>query len=234
MGGTLAVTIRDHDGVVHRMARWTNPTPFFINNLRFIEKDREHLKSYLDTWHKMRADWVQFGDSPQNPSPMSGCYATDESMVLAPQGYGLLVIDYVTGVVLHRQNYTTYGAHFLIGMGENGLEEIAEDSYIATLYDAGKLRALKLVRLGNDDEEDKPVELAYSSGMELVTQVHTQRLTMTFDIDMSPWQIVAFQNTREAWQVFRQMCDNLIGLTDQDKAAWEEWFDEREDDYPTA
>lgn len=219
MGGTLAVTIRDHDGVVHRTARWTNPTPFFIHNLRFIEKDRAYLRDYLNTWYKMREDWLKYGDTPQNPSPMSACYTTDESMVLAPQGYGLLVIDYVTSVVLHRQNYTTYGNLFFIGQHQ----ELEERAYAATLFDAGKLHNIKTIDWRTREE----VPLIYTNGAEFITQTYRYGLEVTANIDMSPWQITSLKDTCEAWLVFRQTCDNLIGLTDQDKAVWDEWFRER-------
>jgi len=223
MGGTLGVTIRDLDGTVHRMGRWTNPTPYFIHNLHFIEKDRAYLQAYLDEWYKMRSDWLQFGNTPQNPSPMSACYADDANMVLAPQGYGLLVIDYQTGVVLHCQGYTSYGGGFYYGRCHDEREvkaEIENNAYLIDLFNAGRIKNLAI-----EDRFYNPItDYDFVSGSDFVCQVCGKWLYAEFDIDVSPWTVTRFKMEREAWLVFRQTCDNLIGLTAQDKAAWDEWL----------
>jgi hypothetical protein len=40
MGGTIGVIIREEDGKVHKMARWTNNLPYFTRNMKFINKDK--------------------------------------------------------------------------------------------------------------------------------------------------------------------------------------------------
>jgi len=43
MGGSLAVTLREPDGTEHRMCRWMNMLPAFINNLKLVEQDQTHV-----------------------------------------------------------------------------------------------------------------------------------------------------------------------------------------------
>ena len=37
MGGSIGVLIREEDGTEHKMCRWTNELPHFINNIKLIE-----------------------------------------------------------------------------------------------------------------------------------------------------------------------------------------------------
>lgn len=49
MGGTIAVTVREEDGTVYKMARWTNTLPHFVLNEKLYNKNPDHLSAYLQT-----------------------------------------------------------------------------------------------------------------------------------------------------------------------------------------
>jgi hypothetical protein len=121
MGGSLAVTIREPSGVEHRMCRWTNPTPYFVNSPKLVAKDKAYLKDYLKQWYEMVEDLKLPKGKRQHP--MTECYAPHP--YLAPCEYGLLVIDMQKDAILHSQGYTSYGGQDVIGL-QLELEELKQ------------------------------------------------------------------------------------------------------------
>lgn len=114
MGGTVAVTLREENGTEHRMARWTNPLPPTIVNLRMIKKDPAHIRTYLARWEGMVDDWNEnkskFKEDDDSTwdifkFPMTPCYVPD-GRILAPIGYGLVVIDLMKNKILSMQGYS--------------------------------------------------------------------------------------------------------------------------------
>lgn len=98
MGGSVSVTIREPNGQEHRMLRWTNSMPWAINSVRMLSEkpDPAHLAQYL----KNRNEW-------------------DEEGHLAPDGYGLVVVDFVTHTLLSHQGYTTFGRRPAVHLGND-------------------------------------------------------------------------------------------------------------------
>ena len=82
MGGTLATTLRQADGVTHKMARWTNPISDFVHDIRFLNKDQSYIDDYMSTWHDMVSDWDENHQTEKFRLPMTPCYAGHR--VLAP------------------------------------------------------------------------------------------------------------------------------------------------------
>src|ERR1700744_2030870 len=87
MGGSVAVAIRKRNGEIICRDRWTNSTPFYFKSLRMREGDEAFVQEYLDLAKDKK-------DAPHVP--------------LAPLGYGLVVIDYVTNHMLSMQGYSSY------------------------------------------------------------------------------------------------------------------------------
>jgi len=141
MGGTIAVTVREPDGTEHRMARWTNATPWFINHIGLVNKDPQHLKEFMDSWEKMRQDWLEHLKVCKKKNHtkcsfehnMTTCYAPYTS--LAPDGYGLLVVDMKKEVILSCQGYTKYGETFLSSSTSSDEWEVIEE-----LLKAGRIK----------------------------------------------------------------------------------------------
>ncbi len=106
MGGSIGFSIREKDGTEHRMCRWTNSMPYFINTPKFIHQDPQHLKKYLNTWYEM-VDSYKSGAYKNEQFTMADVYAPYP--FLAPMGYGLVVVDYKSLNVLHLQGYTSFG-----------------------------------------------------------------------------------------------------------------------------
>lgn len=96
MGGSVNVTIREKNGKVTRMCRWTNNLRYWFQTPEFRNNPNKVLRAY-----------IKAGDD-------SG-YNHDEAL-LAPDGYGLIVIDAVNKVILSHQDYTDLGMYHGIKM----------------------------------------------------------------------------------------------------------------------
>lgn len=138
MGGNLAITVREPDGKEHRMDRWTNSMPWFVDNIDLVEKRPEHIQDYLKTWYDFVKDWDEHGEAylkaraeaekrakkegghywgymPKEPFThnMTPVYATHR--FLAPSEYGQVVVDMVNNKILSNQHYTQFGEISRIG-----------------------------------------------------------------------------------------------------------------------
>lgn len=121
MGGSIAVTVREPNGTEHRMCRWTNAIPWFMKNIRLLNKDPAHIREYLKDWQDMRADYEKhkdewealkqkYGDKVWDHDgpfefPMTDAYAPYP--FLAPLEYGLVVFDMQKNHILDYQGYTS-------------------------------------------------------------------------------------------------------------------------------
>lgn len=151
MGGTIAVTLRKPDGIVHKMARWTNPLPEFVTNLAMINKDPSHVDEWMEQWNGMAKDWddhlpeieaarKKYGDkfwdhlNVKFRFPMTACYGGYR--LLAPTGYGLVVIDQQKNHILTSQGYCSFGVVHAAGIS-------LDVPYDKNTFDENAIKALK-------------------------------------------------------------------------------------------
>ena len=203
MGGTISVVIRDMKAEVHKLLAWTNPTPYFIHDLRFIAKDAKYFADYI--------------------------HGEDKGGFLAPCDYGLLVIDLITEQVIHCQDYSDYARHFISSNFPRSEEELAaymdEDKTFSELYDAGRLRNIVLTERGSETKVNAE-QVGFVDGIDFVKKVHTQYLWADFDVDLSPWDVRAMPDSKDGWKEFRGVCMELFGLSNDDEAEWDDWIEE--------
>jgi hypothetical protein len=107
MGGSITVIIREEDGKIHKMCRWTNSLPYFTKDLNFINKDKKHLKDYLKVFYSMENDYKRVQKKGGNYRfQMTDCYIP-YSGYIAPIEYGLVLIDYQTEQIISCQGYSS-------------------------------------------------------------------------------------------------------------------------------
>jgi len=186
MGGSIGMTIREPDGTEHRMTRWTNALPWYINHIDFINKDPKHLAEYMSQWNGMREDWenhisvckkerhISWGDNCCKFNfPMTPCYAPYP--FLAPVEYGLVLVDMQKDIILSCQGYCHPGnmhvnKHISISNAEDW--QRAQD-----LFDAGKIKSI--------EELGKPVKMPKT-----MDKLKKMRHMVTLKLDLSPFKII--------------------------------------------
>lgn len=92
MGGSVAVTVRKKDGTVVPMCRWTNSLSYWIKSKKFLTDPTAVMESFIEAGK----------ESPYN----------QEDSLVAPEGYGLVVIDLKTETILTYQDYTSFDFDF--------------------------------------------------------------------------------------------------------------------------
>ena len=223
MGGCIGITIREENGKEHRMCRWTNPTPHFINHSKFIEKDKSHLENYLKTWYEMVDDY----NGPKKLN-MSDVYAP--SPYLAPMEYGLIVVDYKTNKVLHSQGYTSLGSLLpsslslcaMSGRDDDYAKEELEDA--KKLFDTGKIISAR-----GYSKETGIVEIEEPTFDEVIKNQkrsfnflkETKTLMTDLFLDMSPWEIKKFDESAEGVVELKKEVINLgFKITKEEEKEW--------------
>lgn len=215
MGGSIGFTIREENGKEHRMCRWTNVTPGFFNNIRFINKDPEYLNNFLKTWQDFVEDYKLHKKDKKFVHNMTDIYAPYP--FLAPIEYGLIVVDYKTNTVIHSQNYSSIDKFLAIGLydDEEKLETCKElmDEKRITGYEAWD-------RLKKEDIINKKKNINLSEAIELSKNSDIAYLTLY--VDSKPWTFHRYKNDNvNGWNQFKKhILDLGFKLTKKEEKIW--------------
>lgn len=245
MGGSIGFTIREKNGTEHRMCRWTNSMPGFINHIDFIEESDEHLQNYLKVYLDMKEDWEKHGEDWDAEGRDYGIFEHHMTPVyapfngiLAPIEYGLVVVDYQTNTVLHCQGYTSfgsiYGMEFFSSFAKNkpweyiggGWEEITRDNQ--RLIDSGKIKSFMTYDRETYDEIHTPItdidkQMApYVKVMESRRRRKRKEVPEKVILDMNPWKVIRFKEGKEGFDKFREEVTKLgFVLNEKDREEWD-------------
>jgi hypothetical protein len=91
MGGSLKVVVREANGKVTKMCRWTNNLGYWFQTPEFINNPDKVLKEYIKAADESAYNY----DKPS----------------FAPEDYGLIVIDAVNKLILSHQDYSDLGMY---------------------------------------------------------------------------------------------------------------------------
>lgn len=212
MGGTIAITVRLPDGTEHRMARWTNALPNFLVNAKFYEKDSHHAQEYVKRGKDMQEDYKKHKKDRKFEFPMSPVYGGYTQ--LAPDGYGLVVVDMVNNKVLHSQGYTDFNYRTLLDVFGD-LQELEE---ICALVKGGY--ATKATKNFDDVFKKNYIEVTEST-IELLKEC-----SMLFVNNYGPFTFVRYkEGDKKQLQKFMQDVKDLgFVLTDKEESRWKRFI----------
>lgn len=88
MGGAVNVVVREKNGRVHKMCRWTNNICSYLYSSEIATNPDKLLKEYIKARHKSDYDSLD--------------------TTFSPDGYGLIVIDNMTKTIMSHQDYTSF------------------------------------------------------------------------------------------------------------------------------
>lgn len=252
MGGSISMTIRMPNGTVHKMLRWTNILPWALTNLSLINKDPAHLTAIMESWLEMRDDYEQNKSTGQFKLNMTDVYFPDSG--LAPDGYGLVVVDLVKNVILTSQGYTWIGGiywrhtfkEFWEGL-VNLCEPVKElNVFLATTkpidYDdalvfAALAQAGRVKKFSKYDSKLKEFSDTLLEGVSLAELMTSEKFShgRGFTIDMSPLIVENFEETSAGFtHLKKRILDLGFEISAEEEETWSEWIknlraDEEED-----
>lgn len=228
MGGTIRVILREEDGTTHKMNRWTNSLPGFVNTLGFINKDKGHLNDYMEAYLDMKKDWEKNHESGNFELNMTDCYFP-ESEYIGPDDYGLVLFDQVNNKILSLQGYTQLGRVYagalvslfkedkgLVGV-RGGAIDADDEKEALELYHAGKLKTYQ--KWNRDTYEHEILEFTEDLIKEEL-QDRDNNLNYVL-IDLSPWELIDFDENLEGIRALKEAVKELgFELTEEDEKGW--------------
>lgn len=231
MGGTIALTVRDKAGKLHKMARWTNTMSNFIGSMGLINEDAKHLQDYLKVFQGMREDYLKHKEDKKFEFEMSDCYG--DHVYLAPTGYGLVVVDYQTHQILTRQGYTRFYeqalASFQLTYNDDQISDPEEHQRFKDLANAGRL-TVEGRRPLDKSKSSKPVRIKDYTELKQIADNRNLCLG-TISLDLAPWKIKRFEETPAGLKQLKKAVLGLgLKLTKTEEQLWKKYSHENADD----
>lgn len=199
MSGFLAVTLREPDGTEHRLLGWNTVAPSFMR-AGIPEGRPEAIAHVLGSWTRMRADFDENG--PDGPFRYRNADWFAPPGLLAPEEYGLLVVDLAERVILDGQEghpLDEVPLYRAIGESEAGFTcRVDSDTHrFFELYRAGRVGRLYLPTAGSTvklppGEPEKTLRFLAASRKLLSLETH---LRSWFSLDIAPLRLERFDYT---------------------------------------
>lgn len=181
MGGCVNVFLRDKDRNFHRMTRWTNTLPSFLDCIGNVENEDKHLREYMDPWLDMQKDWKENRKSKNFEHNMTPVYFPSPTRICRSE-YGLVFVDYITKTIVSYQDYTSVG-------------NVGLTSIVVSYDDSEREHILKIANAGKISYQldlFNPLDIRKvkdANHMKEIIQAREGNYTQ-FIIDNSPWNII--------------------------------------------
>ena len=248
MGGVIGFTLREENGTEHRMSRWTNWTPWAIDNIELARKSPKHIEDILYEWKKQLL-------LPADHEEKNWAY---NEPFLAPSEYGLVVVDLLHNKILDCNGYHHFGFTNLVSLALEmnspdfddhgrfipesvGLNAFLQDNEndAARFYHFLKDKKIKdfvIWDLEKGEYVSYGKDINSLSLEELVSfiSVDGQEAPVRygkFALDMSPLEVVTFPESPEGYAAFRQAVLDLgFVLTEEEEKIWDERINPDDED----
>lgn len=248
MGGNVALTIRTNTAE-WRMDRWTNIMPAILHDINFLKGDPKSLNEIIKPWEDMANDWKK--NQPDGPFDfnMIPVYAPFP-YGLKPSEYGAIVIDFTTNTLLSLQHYCDVGTvgwgRLEFGPSASSVQPDRDEqindlfSHNAIKYftmilrkdiDLTPLLALGATKVTDPQTGMPAIKIPAPKSLDILTDVtdainanHSNRSPFFLAravVDMSPFQVIQFQETPAGYQAMYTKLQNLgFSFTEDEKQGW--------------
>ena len=175
MGGTVAVILRDHQGKVTPMLRWTNIMPYFFRQFNLFSNDvkleKNWIKNFMKEHDKMKKDYEKNKDTSNFEFDMTDTYFPYDT--LAPYSYGLIVVDFLRKKLYTNQNYCSLEYLYPYNLKF----DISNTSELKNLKLAYKLKALDTISIdiNNNHISYKCQDLSFNEFLEFLSEINDRQ-----------------------------------------------------------
>ena len=148
MGGNVAVSIKNEDGNVLNMDRWTNVMPYFFSHYDLYCGDfKVWAEEFTKSWREMQADYEENKLTGKYKLNMTGVYFPFDTT--SPSEYGLIVVDAQNKKIYSAQDYCQIGS-----IGFYKLEDDETREHVSKLYKAGAIKQVEVWEHKKDKESE--------------------------------------------------------------------------------
>ena len=195
------------------MTRWTNGLSWWFQVPHFFEGDRKHLQDYID------------GKSE------SFYHKEGVNDILAPDGYGIVVVDCINKQIISCQGYTSLQTiHFSsVALSNTRLSSPDEDPRCEVSNALLEFNRLGWLRMAQR-VKDQYVEVAIPDNVDLIDMCEEavkDNLGMfrkMFVVDVPDWTITHLHDDLEGFLKAKTLIGDLFELTAKEEAAWDEYL----------
>jgi hypothetical protein len=177
----------------------------------------------------MKADWEKNKDTGNFEHNMTDCYAPNNG-TLAPDGYGIVIFDYMTNHVIHLQGYCDLGStDNLIALEAFAKEK--DRSYFSDevdqftdLWNAKKVTAYKFW----DKTGEKLIEI---KDIKHLKKLAKRERFGKFLFDMAPWTIIKYhEDCGGVDELKAKVLELGFELTEEENKNWDEFKERYKDE----
>ncbi len=215
MGGSIKFIARFQDGSVEHTNVWTNSLAYDIRSKHLVEKDEKFFKEMIDEFKKDK--W----------------YGKNNKIGVAPDGYGITLIDFQNNKVYVMSGYSHYVSE-VVYFQKNALEEFE--------YFVASGRAYYLNIEWNDDENINVLIPGVKFSYDILNNKNftlvdssakvdedffekIDKISSSFYFDLSPFEFVYYEETKEG--VLKLKADLLKAGFEVDAKQFSEYLEER-------
>lgn len=223
MSGCLTVVIREEDGNVHTLLKWSGSISRIIHHPHFLNKEKRWLKEYINEGHYLYEDDPDFEWSGK------------------PAEYGIVVIDWVNDKIINCNMQTSIGSvianQFCVWNCK-----VPDNYTYKVLFDTGKVKGFIFEGLSTDGVNPYTVEFdpKIDTYYKLCDENHALNESgqiISFDhmpaiwLDMDPFEVIQipFNDCIVAANKVQEEMKKL-GL-DVNEKAWNDYREEWENNY---
>lgn len=204
MGGSVTVVIRRPDGTMHVMLRWTNPLPYFVANMKFINEEKAFIDDYVECWKNKKIDE---GKPPENDG-------------FVPEDYGIVVIDMINKLIVSKQEYTSFN---ITSFSNSFSKEDKENDYARI---RGFVEGNRIIEYWNFGET-RTMESFNGDTKALMKAIENDELAGIFTVDLRPYKLLKY----ETFKGTKEKLDEIgFKFTGKEEEAWANLISEEEFD----
>lgn len=195
MGGSIKVTVRFAEDRVESQMRWTNTLPYHFRTPKIINDPVQHWRDYLDT-----------------PSE----YREEGENVVAPDGYGLVVVDFVTMTVAHANGYSG-----LVDRVPSTAVMDSEDLADLQWFIDNKRARLNMVDIVGQKAVTTFTPFQSIDEMETLVAARRPAYFDMLEYDITPWSVLSFDDDAKGMSGLKGWLINAGFAIDE--VAWKSW-----------
>lgn len=171
MGGNVAITVKEPNGAMWKMDRWTNIVPYYFSSIDLYNDNFSHwLKNFTQQWLLMKEDYENNKKTGQFKETMTSVYFPFNTT--SPSEYGLIVVDAQKKKIYNAQNYSSVGKvelHLLDDKeSQDNFQKLIKMGYIKNLTYKEKVAPntyqTKFIPIKNPDVFLQDLKAIFNSG----------------------------------------------------------------------
>lgn len=221
MGGSIRVIVREENGKIHKMVRWTNQLPYFVKNKKFFDADKDYISEYVN-----RLDGYRVDDN-----------------IMAPECYGIAVFDFTKKKIFNMQGYCSFSdiadSELYLSRDMQESDDIFNSYKKAKeMFDSGYLKFQQVSYNKKDykntyeihDIEPISIDDFINYNFDEKDYIVT-RIILSIDYDKLGWELIdeGGENEHSLFKIYLDMYNNGFEFSYKDNEVWEQEMAEKEE-----